>query len=227
MSAIRITAALSLAALTACAPGDRLGTDTGNALDVGVTGLSAARRALGELSITGAWIAVEEIRVEPCGAIDDDARSDFEGPFAVDLLSGLGLGTVALPEDDYCSVRLDVHELDDSQAAGSPLAERSVWVEGVTADGTPFEIASDRNESFRVEDDGGVLVPGADGEGVLITFLLGVWLDDLDLSGAQVSGGVIRVDDDYNGDLLERFEDNLRDSAELYENSDGDLVPDL
>ncbi len=199
------------AALAACT-----GTDVGNpAVDVHFAGYNLTGP---EAAVDQAIMQVERIRLRPADDCDGDAAIEIDGPFAVDLTTTTAIADltdVELEAQAYCRLELRWHQDDDTDLAIEVAGE---------ADGTPFAVRSRRNDELRLEAteaDGFTI--GEATSALFVAFDLAAWLDGVDIASAVLDGdGVAVIDDDTNSDLLDVFEDNVADAADLFADDDGD-----
>lgn len=207
-----LTLLAAAAALAACT-----GTDVGNpAVDVH---FAAYNLTAPEGTVAEATMQVERLRLRPFSAgCDGDDEIEIEGPFAVDLTSPTAIDALTdleLTAEAYCRFELRWHPDDDTDLAIVVTGE---------ADGTPFEVRSRRNDELRLDatDADGFTVGDAT-SALFVAFDMAAWLDGVDVAGAELDGdGVAVIDDDANGDLLDVFEDNVTDAADLFDDDDGD-----
>jgi hypothetical protein len=191
--------------LCACQPDqDRQGTDSGNPVGLTAEGTQLRRSTHG--TVASASVGLKEIRLDLC---DEQESTALEGPFHANLLSRTNLGTIDIADGQVCGIRMDIVKLDDGA-----LEDTSILLEGQTTAGTPYTIQSERNESFRVESESPLSV--LSGELVLF-FDLEAWVRGLDIDGGQATDGTVIIDKDNNDDLLDAFEDNVDESADLLE----------
>lgn len=199
------------AALAACT-----GTDVGNpAVDVHFAAYNLTAPAA---TVDQATMQVERIRLRPAADCDGGAEIELEGPFAVDLTSPTSIADltdVEIEAQAYCRLELRWHPDDDTGVAIEVAGE---------ADGTPFAVRSRRNDELRLEatDADGFTIDDAT-SALFVAFDMAAWLDGVDVASAELDGdGVAVIDDDANGDLLDVFEDNVTDAADLFDDDDGD-----
>ncbi len=200
-----------------------VGTDTGNPpVAASLTARSsdpsvAVAPARGDVVIEQAWISLTELRVT-LGAACDHVSDPYDRDVVGDVVVGRPLA--GLPDEPICGVHLTLAARSELPAGAPPgLVDRTLFITGSLADGTPFEISSALATSIAVSAPAPFeLSPDA---GALITFDVAPWLAGLDLAGlARDPDGVIRL---ASGDAeLSRFEASFQTSVELYEDLDGD-----
>jgi hypothetical protein len=212
------------------------GTETGNtaAVSIRVVGYESGAAALtvGDIEITRAEIVLDRLRFRPFATCDDEDESDirFDGPFIADLLNPAplaGLEDISVPSGLYCRIELTFKKLEDD-AGGGDLAGRSILIQGERSDGVPFEMTTEVDEEFELENEttGFEIAATDDLRIFFIAFDLGRWFDGVDLFAAEVTGSgpgaVILIDDGNNEPIQEQIEENLKHSADLFEDADDD-----
>lgn len=194
------------------------------------------------VGMTCADVDASDMTGATCDLGDDvpaEPEIRVEGPFVVDLLTGLspGLASVRVPDLAYTRVdyRLDDADPDDGVvAATDPLSELSMIVDA------DFESASGPaqlrlrlkfNEDLRVEFPGGIAV-GA-GERILIGFDAAGWLSEagigecLSSGELQVVDGAVVVDEDSGCDGVEEaVKENIKEGLDLVDDSSDDTTDD-
>lgn len=203
MNDVRLVCALSL--LLGCAPGAS-GTDSGNAATAGllVTGEGQALTAARETGpVSAAWMTVGELEFKSCGDEEDD-ELDFEGPFEVDLRTGLDLGTTELGFDRVCELELGIGDEDGPGVA--------VEVSGLTAGGVPYSLVSERDFEVEVESD--IALDEATTRLDLL-FDVDAWFAGIDLDSGTLTDGELLLDGDNNSALLQAVESRIETSARL------------
>lgn len=207
--------------------------ETGNPeLDVSlaVTGTSTTERVavdgVPELEVTGAYVIVDDTRLVEAEGCETAAEVEYgaEGPFAVDLLAADPFTvTMRARATDYCRLRVRLDRADGTPA-GFPagMDDNAVYLEGTRADGVPFVLRSREKFEFDLRNDAGFPLDEGNRQ-LVLAFDLGTWLTTIDLASASPGGdGVVRVDEDNNESLLERFEEGVESILELYDDEDGD-----
>lgn len=218
------------------------GTETGNttAVSIRVIGYQSSQLAaldlpaltVGSLEVDTAFVVLDRLRFRPLSACQEDGEDEgaedirFDGPFVVDLLHPealSGLEGVAIPTGRYCRIELVLKKLEEAGA----MQGRSVLIEGKRADDTPFRMTTEVDEEFKLENEttGFAIEGGGVSSIFFIAFDLDHWFDGVDLSSPSVevsSGPIVLIDDDHNEDVQEVIEENLKHSADLFEDSDDD-----
>jgi hypothetical protein len=203
--------AAAAAALTACT-----GTDVGNpAVDVQ---FAAYNLSSADTTVAEATMRVERIRLRPAADCDGDAEIEIAGPFAVDLTQPTAIADLTdldIAAQGYCRLELRWHPDEESDLA--------IEVSG-DAGGTPFAVRSRRNDELRLEssDPDGFTIDEAT-SALFVAFDMAAWLDGVDVASAELDDdGVAVIDDDANEELLDVFEENVTDAADLFDDEDGD-----
>lgn len=224
------------AAALACAMGCSAlgcagGTETGNpsfegqlaydaySSNVTAVALSAvdAEPAEGATRVDSVWLVLGDISFGPECAAPAEATVHATGIGEGDhAAQGRVVTALTIAEGRYCSVRVPLERAPESPMAGpSALGGHSILIQGVAPDGTPFRVRSAMQGALELAGD----TPFELSEGagaVLIGFDLAVWIDAIDWSGAEPSGGEIHIDTASNAALLERFEAALARGTGLY-----------
>ena len=104
-------------------------------------------------------------------------------------------------------------------------------MEGARADETPFEVTTELDEEFKLENEiTGFSIEASTAVKVLfIAFDLDQWFSGINLSDPSIevstdgSGNpIILINDEKNEETQERIEDNIKFSADLFEDKDDD-----
>lgn len=207
-----------------------------------LTNLKFSELNVGALSVDAAKVVLDRLRFQPfsiCqeGESDEGAQSiQFEGPFVVDLLNPnalSGLENVSLESGRYCKVLLVLKKLEGTLPPGvdpsDPIVNRSVLVEGRRSDGIPFQLVTEVDEEFELSNETtGFPVQASTGLQVyFIAFDLDCWFDGIDLmdpsveiSTADDGTSIIFINDTKNQHIQEGIEENIKHSADLFEDSD-------
>lgn len=139
------------------------------------------------VTLSEAWIMIKEIEfeTEEDGAEDevDGVEIEFQGPYAVDLLSTtpVALDTQAIPQLPYRRIKMKLHEAENT-VVGIPsgLVNNSIFLSGAVG-ANAFTYQSDDTTEFEIGGPNAVL-PG-DGNAVLIQIQLANIIKQIDLSG--------------------------------------------
>lgn len=169
------------------------------------------------VTIDSASVTMKEVRLEAAERCDEGgaAEGEIEGPWTVDLLGVDDALPIELPDEGYCRLRLRLDPAD-----GGPFDDRSIVISGQRSDGVRFQIESRRNEELEIRSRGEPFRLDPEGSGLLIGFDVASWLGDVGI--ASLEGDPILVSDDENRDALDRFEEAIERSLELFEDLDGD-----
>lgn len=243
MTRIKTIGSLMLALLCSTACTTHSGTDTGNATSLGikVVGITSG------VALTEARIVLRNIDLDPLAACQAEAASPqadnfesgftFEGPFVIDLLNDTSLppaNRIPIPSDTYCEIGLDFNRLGKEEApegipTDDPIIGSALIVRGSRDDGTPFLVRLNEDDRFKLEGtspDGFAIesVPG--GTLLFISFDLSAWFTGVDLNAAVVSNGMIVIDHDENAGLRSMIVENIKHSARLFKDLNGNGVLD-
>jgi len=196
----------SLLLVTACEPPGGGGTDSGNAFRAALTVQGegdAITSARGVAEITLASLVLEKIEFKKCADSEgEDDEIDYEGPFDVDLLTGLTLGEIDLGFDAICGL-----ELETEDHTGF-----TVVVEGTTTAGVPFRVENEFE--FEVEVEGEEDLTESLNAFVLL-FDVDAWFANADPDTGTVDNGEILISATSNADLLSTFQSDFVTSARL------------
>jgi hypothetical protein len=226
---LRLTSLLCV--LCACT-----GTEVGNPVDIDFTLYeemfdpdapteASARGGSGLVTITEAWLAIDRVRLRSAAACDGEAEREFEGPFFADLLTPgpvPALAALDIPDVGYCRFEVKWNAFSSGLPASAPpeLASTSLLVKGSRGDGVSFVIRSSRDDELRLD--------AVDGAFDVVTTALLVGFSGprlfagVDLDSAVVAGdGVIYIDGENNELLLDVFDANVKDAADLFDDDDG------
>lgn len=227
----RLTLALAVL-LPACT-----GTDVGNGIvDVDFAlydskesagGTARAQAAPDGLSVDNAWVTVERVRLRDAASCDGETEVEFIGPFAVDMLAPgtpEALSGLEVSFADYCRFELRWDALRQAQdGVPAELVDASILIEGTREDGTRFILRSERGDELRLDARDGAFSVDEMTSALFVAFDAQGLFDQVDLDGAEVgTGGVIRIENGSNEELLRTFDDNLTDAAKLFDDNDGD-----
>lgn len=188
-----------------------------------------------DLDLVTTSCAEEEIETEEEESTEEEAEQEFEflGPFVVDLLENSSvpdMSEVEVEPGTYCEIELNfdqlaTEEIPDGILSTDPIVEQSLFIEGTREDGTPFEIRLSEDDRFKLE---GSSVDGfiidADSGAFFISFNFDLWFVNVDLNEADISDGIILIDSENNTTLRELIVENIKGSAQLFRDLDGDGV---
>lgn len=219
------------------------GTEAGNAGTVSLRVIAYQSSTLATLTVNNleidtAQVVLDQLEFRPfsnCGGEGSEDGEDLriEGPFVVDLLNPeaiSGLEEVKISEGRYCRIDLEFDKLEDDELPegvdpSDPIAGRSIYIAGMRGDGTRFQMTTEVDEEFELEnEETGFLIDESILNGILfIAFDLDQWFSGVNLSDSsvEVSNGMILINDDQNEEIQETIEDNIKLSADLFEDEDG------
>lgn len=207
-------------------------TETGNPELVDVELRAAATSASGKAAVaagtrvTTAWVLIGDVRLVEGTTCDAPGEIEHtaEGPFETDLLAGSPEAIhIDASASSYCRLRVRLDKADGVAEAPAALDDHSVLLEGVRADGTPFEIRSRAGFEAELRSRGEPFTIDAGRDQLLLAFDLDTWLGGVDLAGAEVGDdGTVTVDEDHNRDQLDQFEDQLEAVMALHADASGD-----
>ncbi len=149
-----------------------------------------------------AWIMIKEIEFEVAEAADTDEvdgnEIEFNGPYAVDLLSTtpVALDSQQIPQYSYKRIKMKLHKAE-SAVTGAPagLLNNSIYFSG-SVGANSFTYESDDTTEFEIGGANPVLP--ADGSAVLIQIQLANILKQIDLSGLP-NGATVTSANRYAG----------------------------
>ena len=197
--------------LAGCALDPGQGTDTGNALRadlvVGGEGL-AISQARDVEAILVARMNIHTIELKPCDLSDDD-ELEYDGPFAVDLRDPQPLQEIELAYDAVCELEF---EIEPGLAEGDPVDGLSLYLEGRSASGQAFSLASTAAWEVEIEEQ---LTLHEALNRFRILFDTDRWFDGLDPDTGTLDGDTVVIDALNNADLLAVFEQNVADTARM------------
>jgi hypothetical protein len=202
----------------------------------------------GEMVLTKALIAVKEIEIEMEG--QDDEESEYTGTFLVDLLSNTvtpDFPVISLPGGKYDEIEMEIDKLDgtETDADGNPLVVatddmfgRSLYLEGTyTPNGgttQDFSLAFNTEEEIKLKDSDSVNSFAITGfTELLIAFRMDNWFDfsnrETNPDAVDLPTGIaISLDSatatGESQKMIEVIQENIEDSADFGEDSDGDGV---
>jgi hypothetical protein len=229
------------------------GTETGNSgepIALRVVGYQSSLLAepaassilVGGLTVDTAKIVLDRIRFRPLSVCqlnaEDEGATDVrvDGPFVIDLLQPAplnGLEEVSIPSGVYCRIEMVLSKFENLANPSDLMSGKSVLVTGKRADNVPFEMKTEVDESFKLENVETGFRIDSDSSTVdrifFIAFDLDHWFDGADLNdpGVEISkdaGGnpVILINDKSNEGLQEAIKQDIQFSSDLFKDSDGD-----
>jgi len=199
-------------------------TDTSNPADISIG-------PGGTIAIVDqAWMGFGDLRLVSDPGCDeiDEINTDIPVPSPVDLAAGPAIVPFDGTTDEFCRVRVPMRRATVPLPMGAPpeLADASIALAGSRPDGTPFLVVSRREREADVRSR---TTPFALDDGLsalVMAFDVATWLEGVDLSGAEVVGGRILINDSSNRPLLDVFENNVETALRLYRDLDEDGVLD-
>lgn len=197
-------------------------TETGNPERVMGVAASPVEAPPSAATVESAWAGLNGTKL----ILDEQYVGEHELEWETDeIVADLAAGPVDLrfrsPDAGYTTVVIRPKDgRDGPSEAPDELEDATFVVEGTAADGTPFRVVSAYEEEivltrpFELRHETRSLALGFD---------TNVWLEGLDLQGAEVDGdGVVQISSGRNPDLLRAFEANLAPSVSLVEDLDED-----
>ncbi|NUP13068.1 MAG: hypothetical protein HOW73_44070 [Polyangiaceae bacterium] len=234
-------AALALSPfIVTCGP--RGGTDVGNgatvSFDVGGYKPSSAPvvntvSKKGQARVDAFWVSVGSFQLQPGGSCQAPKKGGsfvFDGPVVGDLLQDTPSSApderVGVESGEYCRLRMTLEPAAaDELPAGAPseMADASVFIRGVRADGTPFVVRSTRSVNLRLKAPEDHPFSLADHEALMIGFDADAAVAALDLDSLDADVE-IRIDEDTNVSRLSALENRMKTSSRLFRDEDANGV---
>ena len=221
----------SLLASTGCA-----GTDVGNPMTVSrlegaaIVEAPASPNALAlpSVELDEVWLAVTDVGLGLEPACAGGPKED--SPTAFELLSGAELPQAPALEhgsrDVVCGVTVRLGPLSAPLPPEAPaaLGESSLFVLGRRADGVPLEVRARLHDTIKLVPVGGAGFT-LDDPSTILAFAVDRWFAELDLGGAALTDGVLRIDETHNAALLGALRKAFRASARLLRDPDATGAP--
>jgi hypothetical protein len=159
-----------------------------------------------------------------------DSTIDVETFVVSELLEGADypeLPRIVRDVRRFCRFELEVKKviaLNRPEGAPEEIEGRAVWIEGRLADGTPFTLSTHEDDALRLEPTAGDFFELPDGESHLfLAFAMNGWFSGLDFEQFEPGAdGVIHIDAEVDESWTKAFRANLRESARLFRDLDGD-----
>jgi hypothetical protein len=166
------------------------------------------------LSLDRVFVALERFQLLPCSASGK----------SLDLSVGELQLTERPPplllaeseETDFCAASFRLAPGVGDQAA--ELSGRSAFVEGVRADGVPFQLASELDLTVDLASD--TAAPFGSRR-LLLAFNFATWLNGVGVETASIENGTVSIDSLHQPDLLGAFNARAGLAAALYDDTDG------
>jgi hypothetical protein len=199
-------------------------------LNTDLARLEVAAQTTG-VTLTETRVVLSELRFRMTGSGNGEAgEANFMGPYVADLLldqTTPTLGTVRIPKGRYSRVelileRLDVEEVPEGISPADPIIGHSFYLGGTRQDGTPFLASLNLSEELFLESTNGFDLGQNGPTHLFLAFDLSSWFAGVDLDSAQVSGATIYIDEANNTELLDLLKENVKDSADLFRDQNGD-----
>ena len=179
----------------------------------------------GNVVLREAWIAFGE------AAFLDDADCARFGELEVqgetlviaDLAHAGALLSIDARAEGHCGLVVPLPSRNAIVPTGAPseLSTHSIVLKGERADGTAFLLTHPEHDELELAAIGGMLEPLE--HRLLLAFDVAIWMRDVELDAAVIGDdGIIHIDAQTNRALLDRFEENLECSLELYADADED-----
>lgn len=207
------------------------------------TGMTISDDGAKPFTLTAAQIHLRDIELDladgDCDDVEGASCSDqsvkIQGPFVVDLLTGVttpSLADVRVPAGIYKRIDFRIDDARVEQGlvdAASPLANRSMVASAsFQQDGKTMslDLLLRFNEDIRVEDPAGIDVSG-DAAALLTKFDAGLWLDGLDIGDCLARGELtatatgVRLDDNASSgtggcsDIENVIKHNIKNAAQI------------
>lgn len=187
------------------------------------------------IELTHIWVATDRIDLTACESADseaeledesEDAPSEFVEPTVTDLLTGTSFPAspiLALRGSNHCGFELRARPLLASELpAGAPadVAGASFVVRGLRKDGAPFLLRTTEAHEFELEGD--IRLSADTRRRLSVGFAVNGWVRQADIGPLQ--GDPIRIDDETNTELLERFEDLVGESMRVFDGALGGVL---
>lgn len=175
------------------------------------------------LDVTYAHVGVSKLKFKSVEQMGIETEIGIEGSFDVDLLAGTtvpDLSAVTIPAGLYRKMKVKV---DDELPGKQSVVIRGTWTPASGGAAVPFELTSDEEFEFEVENRAGFELQERALSDVLVLFDLDAWFRSADFATATVGAdGTIHIDDENNQRLGDALEEAIDDAAEIGEDQDHD-----
>jgi len=201
------------------------GTETGNpkppAIELRFTAYSDdfSRVAVGldgsALRVNHAFVMIDRVQLLPCSG----SGKSLDFPVGeLDLTQRPPHLLLAESEEtEFCAARvLLAHGAGD---LAPELAGRSALVEGVRADGLPFQIASELELTVDLTSNPATSPFGS--RRLLLGFNLAQWLSGVGVETAVAENGLVSIDSTHGPDALAAFDARVKSAVALFDDADG------
>ncbi len=173
------------------------------------------------IEVTNAWIVIDEAEAETCEVNGEQVEVDYEGPIAVDLISGESFprGLELSGAMSFCELQIKIDSPEGVLPPEAPddLVDHSVLVRAKRADGVTVEIQQDFELELRLR--GEVEIQSM--RRLIVGFAANEWFSS-DLVNAEAENGILRIDENNNTELGDEFQELFRRSSGLFEDEDRD-----
>jgi hypothetical protein len=184
----------------------------------------AIKEKTGGTLIDQAWFSFGVFEFIKEGLCTKDAGADESGPGKPLLVADLAAKGTAIEMEidkgDYCGVVVPVQHptAEVPNDAPAELSNYSLILKGKRSDGVTFTLTHAEEEGLEiVKPMSGTFNVGASADPLLLSFDMAVLMKDINLDLAELeSDGTIRIDEDRNRELFEKFEFNLHCALTLY-----------
>lgn len=224
-----------------CGGNDNNGTDTGNPT---TTSLQFIGQTTG-VTLSEARIVVKEIDFDPIDLCQTESESPEEeseesalpGPFVIDLLNNTSVpatNSFQILSGLYCEMdmsfdRLEENNIPDGIELDDPIIGNALILQGESQDGVPFELQMSEADKFKLtaNSDTGFAIEESDAVTLLfIAFDMDTWFTGVNLDETTLVDGVILMNDNNNTNLRTIVVENIKQSARLYHDRNGNNVLD-
>jgi len=183
-------------------PGKQAGTDTGNAIVMGLSIKGSDSVEPSDIEIEDAWMGLDSLTFYNCN--DDAQAAVFNGPFAVDLSVDNVLGDTETTSTAICDVDIRFHAYPQTD---DMLSGRSLYLTGTSAEQLPFEVSSDRELIVTQNLEPIELTSG--NNPVTLQFDPRVWMESVDFNTAELTDGVVLIDEMHNQAILDLIHQHM------------------
>jgi hypothetical protein len=159
---------------------------------------------------------------------DNDQSTKWQGPYVYDIVHGTvspELPTAVLLDGSYRRIEFKVKPNREADST-DPLLNKSIYIAGaavINSVATPFAVALDINEEFRLFGSGGVKLDSTNENSMAVAFDPAIWFTNIDFSSAQLGiDGMIHIDSEENASLSRDIRHNMVKSTRFGKDSDGD-----
>jgi len=123
----------------------------------------------------------------------------------------------------HVEFRWDVPNDGEMTDIPAELVSASILIGGMRNEGHEFVVRSERSDEIRLDARNDVFSVDESTSALFVGFDVQPLFDGIDLDNATIgSGGIIRIEDGANDDLLAIFDNNLIKAIQLFDDNDGD-----